>query len=305
MTERTGATYDAVIVGGGFAGLSAALQLGRARLTVAVVDAGSPRNRFASHAHGVLALDGVSGSEILRRAREQILAYPTVTLISGQVVDARGAIEDFEVELADGAKLTGRRLLLAGGMRDVLPDIPGVAERWGSSALHCPWCHGYEVGGGPIGVLGRGEMAGHYALMVSNWGDATVFLQPDAALSADEERLLTERGVALERTPIAHLEGSAPGLEAAVLTDGRRLPIKALFVGASVEPTNGLAADLGCAFTDTPVGRVVTVDPVQQTSISGVFAAGDLARAASNITWSITDGMAAGHAIFRSIKFSH
>lgn len=305
MTGGAASSFDVVVIGGSFAGLSAALQLGRARLRVAVIDAGSPRNRFASHAHGVLALDGVPGSEILSRARAQMRTYPTVTLIEGTATGARADGEEFIVSLKVGSDLRARRLLLSGGVRDVLPDIPGVAERWGKTALHCPWCHGYEVGGGPIGILGRGEMAGHYALMVSNWGEATVFLQSDATLSAEEIQHLGERGATIERIAIAHLEGPAPALEAAVLTDGRRVPLRALFVGSSVEPSDGLAVQLGCAFVDTPVGRVVEVDKMQQTSVAGVYAAGDLARAAGNVTWAVTDGMAAGHAIFRSLKLPH
>lgn len=296
---------DVVIVGGSYAGLSAALQLVRARLSVTVIDAGRPRNRFASHAHGVFAMDGLPGADIMSRAREQIDRYPSVARVEGEAVAASRTEDGFIVALEDGRAFQGRRLLLAHGVRDVTPDIPGVAERWGKTALHCPWCHGYEIGGGSIGVLARGPMAGHYALMISNWGEATAFIADDPVLSSEEEQLLRARGVALERTPIAGLEGAGSDLEAAVLADGRRIPIKALFVGSSIEVGSDLASGLGCEFTDTPIGRILAVDALQQTSAPGVFAAGDLSRAAGNITWSITDGMNAGHSIFRSLRLEH
>lgn len=293
--------HDAVIIGGSYAGLSAALQLARARRRVLIIDDGRPRNRFAARAHGVLANDGRPGSEIAAAARAQIAAYPTVAFRQAEAVEVARIEHGFSVAFADGTRTQGRRLVLAHGVEDCPPDIPGVRERWGRTALHCPWCHGYEIGGGPIGVLGRGDHAVQYAAIVAEWGQATLFLDADRPLTHEEAHLLFRRGVTVESTPLERLEGEAPTLTGARLTDGRFIPLKALFVGAHVRVANAFAESLGCEMTDTPMGRVIKVDGMQQTTRPGVFAAGDVARAASNITLATADGMTAAHALFRSL----
>lgn len=292
--------HDAVVIGGSYAGLSAALQLVRARRRVLVIDDNRPRNRFAARAHGVLSNDGRPGAEIAAAARAQVAAYPTAAFRMAEAVDVSRIDGGFSVSFADGTKTLGRRLILAHGVEDVLPDIPGVKERWGRTALHCPWCHGYEIGGGPIGVLGRGDHAVAYATIVAEWGQVVLFMDP-AGLSQDDARVLARRGVTIEPTPIERLEGEAPTLTGARLTDGRFISLKAIFVGSSVRQSSGFAESLGCEMTDSPMGRIVKVDPQQQTSQPGVFAAGDLARPAGNITLATTDGMLAAHGAFRSL----
>ena len=293
--------HDAVIIGGSYAGLSAAMQVVRAGRRVLVIDDGRPRNRFAARAHGVLANDGRPGAEIAAAARAQVAAYPTAAFRMAEAVAVDRTEGGFSVAFADGTKTEGRRLLLAHGVEDVPADIPGVKERWGRTALHCPWCHGYEIGGGAIGVLGRGEHAVQYAATVAEWGDVTLFMDLDVGLSPEDAHLLYRRGVSIEPTPIERLEGEAPTLTGARLTDGRFVPLKAIFVGANVRVASPFAESLGCEMVDTPMGRVVKVDGMQQTTQPGVFAAGDLARAASNITLATSDGMMAAHALFRSL----
>ncbi|MBU2380363.1 MAG: NAD(P)/FAD-dependent oxidoreductase [Alphaproteobacteria bacterium] len=293
--------HDALILGGSYAGLSAAQQLVRARRRVLVIDDGRPRNRFAARAHGFLSQDGRPGAEIAAAARAQVAAYPTAAFRMAEAVEVERIEGGFSVAFADGTRTTGRRLLLSHGVEDVLPDIPGVQERWGRTALHCPWCHGYEIGGGPIGVLGRGDHAVQYAATVAEWGQVTLFMGLEVGLSPEDAHLLYRRGVTIETTPIERLEGDAPTLTGARLSDGRFVALKALFVGAQIQVGNPFAERLGCEMTDTPMGRVIKVDGMQQTTQPGVFAAGDLARAASNITLATSDGMIAGHALFRSL----
>lgn len=293
--------HDALILGGSYAGLSAALQLVRARRRVLVIDDGRPRNRFAARAHGVLANDGRPGADIAAAARAQVAAYPTAAFRMAEAVEVERIDDGFRIGFADGTKTTGRRLLLSHGVEDETPDIPGVKERWGRTALHCPWCHGYEIGGGPIGVLGRGEHAVQYAATVAEWGQATLFMGLEVGLSPEHAHLLYRRGVTIETTPIARLEGEAPTLTGARLADGRFVELKAIFVGANVRVASPFAERLGCEMNDTPMGRVIKVDGMQQTTQPGVFAAGDLARAASNITLATSDGMIAAHALFRSL----
>ncbi len=294
--------HDAIIVGGGFAGLAAALQLARARRKVLVLDAGLPRNRFAAHSHGVLGHDGKPGSQLLAEARQQLAVYPSAQMVGGTVTRAEARDGSFGVELDGGARwFTGRRLLLAGGVSDVLPDLPGLRERWGSSVFHCPYCHGYEVGGGPIGVLGVSAMAVHQALLLADWGDVTLFTQRSLPVSQEDAAALGRRRVRIEPVPVVALEGPAPVLDNVVLEDGRRVPLKALLVGTQVRMASPLAETLGCAFDETPLGAIVRTDAWKLSSVPGVYAAGDMARAPHSITFAMADGMSAGVGLHMSL----
>lgn len=294
--------YDAIIVGGSFAGLSAALQLARARRKVLVIDAGMPRNRFASESHGVLGHDGKPGAELLATAREQLLAYPTAKIFSGRVSRVDIGTAAFVVEAEEGMRwFTGRRLLLATGVSDVLPEIPGLRERWGQTVVHCPYCHGYEIGGGAVGVLGTGPMSVHQALMFADWGEVTLFTQGVVDVSAEERMQLAARKVRVEQGPIAELQGEAPALEGVLLQDGRRVAIKALLVGTQVRMASPLAETLGCAFEDSPFGPIVRIDAWGATSVNGVYAAGDMARVPHSITFATASGAAAGVRLHASL----
>ncbi|WP_411879250.1 NAD(P)/FAD-dependent oxidoreductase [Polaromonas sp. YR568] len=294
--------HDAIIVGGSFAGLSAALQLARARRKVLVIDAGLPRNRFASESHGVLGHDGKPGSQLLAEARQQLLAYPTAKVFSGRVSRVQTGEAGFVVEAEEGLRwFTGRRLLLATGVSDVLPGIPGLKARWGKTVVHCPYCHGYEIGGGAVGVLGTGPMSVHQAQMFADWGDVTLFTQGVVEVSPEEHGLLAARKVRVEPTPVAELEGAAPALDGVLLQDGRRVAIKALLVGTQVRMASPLAEALGCAFDDSPFGPIVRIDAWGTTSVAGVYAAGDMARVPHSITFATASGVAAGVRLHSSL----
>ncbi|MGK5080582.1 NAD(P)/FAD-dependent oxidoreductase [Janthinobacterium sp. HLX7-2] len=288
--------FDVIIIGGSFAGLSAALQLARTRRPIAIIDAGSPRNRFASHAHSVLAQDGKPGGTILAEARAQLVAYPNVTQFAGTVRQAEplpsGKIA-FTITLDDGRVLQGRRLILATGVRDLLPELPGVAERWGQTVLHCPYCHGYEIGGGNIGVLGRLPASVHQASLIADWGDVTLFTAGMEPLDDDAMKLLARRKVKLEHVAVTAIEGAAPAIDGARLADGRLVPLRALFLAAPVQQASGLAMQLGCALEEGMMGPIVQVDAMKMTSVPGVHAAGDAARAMANITFAMADGVMA------------
>lgn len=294
--------YDAIIVGGSFAGLSAALQLARARRRVLVLDAGQPRNRFASAAHGVLGHDGKAPGDFLREAREQLLAYPTASVFQCRATRAERKDGDFVVEADDGARwFTGRRLLLASGVTDVLPELPGLAERWGQSAIHCPYCHGYEIGGGAVGVLGRAAMSVHQALLLADWGDVTLFTQGRVELGEEERAQLARRKVKIEPVPVEALEGDAPALSHARLADGRRVALKAMLLAPEIRPSSTLAAELGCEFDESPIGPFLRTDAFKLTTVPGVYAAGDHARAMHNITFASADGTLAGVGLHQSL----
>ncbi|MGE8674650.1 MAG: NAD(P)/FAD-dependent oxidoreductase, partial [Achromobacter kerstersii] len=266
--------YDAIIVGGSFAGLSAAMQLARARRRILLIDGGLPRNRYAAHSHGFLGQDGKAPYEIVREAREQLAQYPTVKFLDGQAVKAREDAGLLRVSIENGQEVQGKRLILATGLRDELPALAGLQERWGLTVLHCPYCHGYEVAGSPLGVMAAHPLSAHQAMLLPDWGPTTYFTQGEFEPDAEQAALLEKRGVRIERTPIVELMGTAPALDAVKLADGRRMAIHALFVASKTHMASPLAMQLGCAFNDGPLGPLIRVDELRQTSIPNVYAAG-------------------------------
>ncbi|EKS9799028.1 MULTISPECIES: NAD(P)/FAD-dependent oxidoreductase [Burkholderia] len=294
--------HEVIVIGGSFAGLSAAMQLARARRRVLVIDAGQPRNRFAAHAHGFFGQDGKPPAAIVEEAAAQLAAYPTVQRIAGDVRAAeRDADGRFHVTLADGSRASADRLILATGIRDELPALPGLAERWGVSVLHCPYCHGYEVSGQRLGVLATHPLSVHQAILIPDWGPATWFTQGVVEANEEEAALLDARGVRIERSPVVEILGDAPRIDALRLADGQVVPIDALFVGARTAMASDLAQQLGCAFDDGPLGPVVRVDAMKQTSVAGVFAAGDASTPMTNATFASASGVMAGVAAHRSL----
>ncbi len=295
--------FDAVIVGGSYAGLSAAMQLGRARRKVCIVDAGKPRNRFSDASHGFFGQDGAAPAAMIDQAREQVLAYPTVTFVSDMALVARREDAHFVVGLASGNELKAQRMLLAHGVEDHLPDLPGLEERWGHSVIHCPYCHGYEFAGQQLGVLYSVPASLHQALLIPDWGPTTLFL--NGAEMPDEESLqaLDRRGVAIEPEAIAQLEGDAPAIDGVELADGRCLPLDALYIAPRTHFCS-LAEQLGCEFEEGPTGWFIRTDEWKLTSEPGVYAAGDAAQPAGNATLATAAGALAGGALHHSLIFA-
>lgn len=292
---------DVIVVGGSFAGLSAAMQLARARRSVLVIDAGRPRNRFAHAAHGFFGQDGKTPAEIRSVASAQLAAYPTVEQRLGEATDASGSPDGFEVAFADGGVERARRLILASGIVDELPPIPGLDERWGVSVLHCPYCHGYEVRDRPLGVLANHVHASQQAILVSDWGPTTLFTQGVFEPEPADAALLAARGVAVERTPVAEALGRGRELDAVRLADGRTVGVAALFTAPRVRMASPLADRLGCAFEAGMVGPYIRVDDWKATSVAGVFAAGDAASPMHSATFASAAGAMAGVAAHRSL----
>jgi len=292
--------FDAIVVGGSFAGISAALQLARARRRVAVIDAGRRRNRFAATSHSFLGQDGRAPGDIIADARQQLLAYPTVEWRDGEAGSAAGEAGGFSVETAGGSALEARRLILATGVSDELPEIPGLAERWGRSVFHCPYCHGYELGGGEVGVLAVSPLSMHHALMLPDWGRTTFFL--NGAFEPDEQQLaaLERRGVSVEREPIERIGGEHADVE---LRDGRVVRLAGLFTVTRTKPSSPLAEQLGCALEDGPIGPFVRTDGFKETSVPGVFASGDAARAMGSVAFAVADGAMSGASVHQSLIF--
>ncbi|MGF1626985.1 MAG: NAD(P)/FAD-dependent oxidoreductase [Alphaproteobacteria bacterium] len=293
--------FDAIVVGGSYAGLSAAMQLARARRRVLVVDAGLPRNRFAEAGHGFLGQDGRAPAAIIADAVRQLRAYPTVAFRQGEAVEARAAAGGFAVVLADGGAVQGTRLVLATGLRDELPPIAGMEERWGRTVLHCPYCHGYEVGDRPLGVIANHPMSAHQAMLIPDWGPTTYFTQGAYEPDAEQAAKLVARGVRIERSPVVELLGTAPALEAVRLADGRTVEVAAVFTAPRIHMASPLAERLGCGLEAGPMGAYLTVDDWKQTTVAGVYAAGDAASPVHNATLAAAAGVLAGVGAHQSL----
>jgi thioredoxin reductase len=295
--------HDAIIIGGSVAGLSAALYIARARRSVCIIDTGSPRNRFAAHSHGFFAQDGSEPGAMLATARSQVAAYPTAAFIDEEAIRAAREPEGFSVKLATGEVLESTKLVLAFGISDELPAIPGLAERWGRSVLHCPYCHGFEFSGQRLGVLNVSPMSIHQAMLIAEWGPTTFYL--NGASPPDDASLarLRKRGVAIEPAPVRALHGEGAQLSAIELIDGRTSGVAALYLGPRTRLNSEIAHQLGCELEEGPFGRIIRTDPQKMTTVPGVYAAGDITRGAHNLTWASADGVTAAMAVHRALIF--
>jgi thioredoxin reductase len=295
--------HDAIIIGGSFAGLSAATYIARGRRSVCIVDTGSPRNRFAPHSHGFFTHDGSEPGTMLATARSQVDKYSTATFIDAAAASATRESDGFSVRLATGDVLESTKLVLAFGISDQLPAIPGLAERWGRSVLHCPYCHGYEFSGRRLGVLRVSDLSAQQAMLIAEWGPTTFYL--NGAPEPDDATLLElrRRGVSVDPTPIRGLQGRNDQLSAIEFTDGRTSPVDALYLGAPTRLNSDIAQQLGCELTEGRFGPVVRTDDSRMTTVPGVYAAGDIVRDAHTLTWASADGVTAGLAVHRSLVF--
>lgn len=284
-------SYDVVIIGGGAAGLSAALVLGRARRRVAVVDAGSPRNKPAAHMQGFLSRDGMPPAELLAVGRAEVTGYG-VELIDDQVASIEPG---FEIRLARGPTRSARRILVATGVGDELPDIPGVRERWGRDLLHCPYCHGWEVRDQPLGVLGTHSAAGLHAQLVRQWSDDVVFFAHTQDVTDDEQRAFDARGIRVEHGEVSRLVVEDDELTGVELADGRVIPRRAVFVRpGNVPHPDGLLPGLGC---ELDAAGFAVVDGTGRTTVDGVWAAGNVVDPRAQVITAAGQGSAAAIAI--------
>lgn len=303
MDKTTDKTWDVIVIGGGAAGLSAALLLGRARRQVLVVDAGSPRNRFAAHMHGVLGNEGVDPADLLTRGREEVAAYG-VEVRPGQVDRVDQASEDdagtaaITVTLDDGTRLPARALVVATGMTDQLPDVPGLAERWGTSVLHCPYCHGWEVRGQRLGLLATSPMDLHRAQLIRQWSDdLTVFTAGVGQLEPDLEARLRSRGITLVDSPVVEVLGEGESITGVRTDDGAVVELDAIFTGGEPQPHEAFLADLELDRTDNPMGSFLAVDPMGRTSAERIWAVGNVTNPGATVPMSIGAGALTGGAV--------
>lgn len=278
------ATDDVVVVGGGPAGLNGALLLARSRRSVLVVDAGRPRNAVASGVHGLLGHDGVEVAELLARGRAEVERYGG-RIVRDEVVSLTGREGDLAVTLRGGAVVRARRVLLATGLVDELPDVPGIAERWGRDVLHCVYCHGWEVRDRRVGVLGSGPEAAHQALMFRQLTDTVVYLRNGTDLGEEQAGELDACGIPVHEPPVARLEIEGDRLAGVRLVDETRIALDALAISPRSAPHGDLLASLGLEQIDDPtgLGAALDVDGTGRTSVPGVWAAGNVTDAAAQV----------------------
>ena len=299
MTRSRGSEYDVVVVGGGAAGLSAALTLARSRRSVVVVDAGEPRNAPADGVHGFLTRDGLPPRELTSIGRREVVGYGGEVL-DGRVTAATRDGDRFAVALADGQVLRARRLLVTTGLVDELPDVPGLRERWGRDVLHCPYCHGWEVRDEAVGVLATGPFTMHQALLFRQLtDDVTVLVHaPGAADLLDAERLAA-RDVRVATGPVASLLVEDDRLVGVRLADGDTVPLHALVVAPRFVARSVVLAQLGVAAAPHPSGIAehVPADPTGRTTAPGVWVAGNVTDPSATVVTAAAAGFTAAAGI--------
>jgi thioredoxin reductase len=287
-------TFDVAIVGGGAAGLSAALVLSRARRRVVVIDAGAPRNAPATHMHGYLSRDGMPPSELLSLGRDEVARYGGA-VVEGSVTDVvPDGSHGFWVLLAGGRRIHARRLLVTTGLTDELPDVPGLADRWARDVLHCPYCHGHEVRDQRLGVVGGSPGAVRYAQIVRQWTHDLVYFTPPGLLTAAERSGLVARAIGVVEGTIERLVVEDDRLRGALMADGNIVPRDTLFVPPRFVPRSRLLAHLGCGTDDD---GWTTTDGTGRTSVAGVWAAGNVVDPRAQVITAAGAGSAAAIAI--------
>ena len=297
-------TWDCIVVGAGAAGLSAALALGRARRRTLVIDSQLPSNRFAHGIGGLLGQDGRPPAEFYAAGREELAAYPSVELRTGEV--ARGTREDgrFVLDLADGSAETARRVLLATSMEYRHADVPGIAERWGRSVFHCPFCHGWEVRERPLGVLDRGASGAQRALLLRAWSDdVTLFTDGPAELEPDDAGRLRSAGVTVDERAVAELRGPGEELTGVAFADGSEGACGGLLVPVALHQRSALADELGAAAAEPGhvAADALVVDAKYATTVPGLSAAGDLTVPMPSVANAIASGATAAAMIVHGL----
>lgn len=269
MSDRI---YDAIIVGGSYAGLSAALALGRSLRNVLVIDSGKPCNRFTPHSHNFLTRDSQTPQEIATKARQDVEQYKTVTFYEGVATTARIENGAFVVGTED-REHKARKLIMASGLKDIMPEIEGFEQCWGKSVIHCPYCHGYEYAHEPTAILGNGDNGYHYAELISNWTkNLTLFTNGASTFTNDQLAKIKKHQITIIESPIKsiqHIDGLVNGV---ITTDGRSFPVKAIYNRPDQVQHSDIPKMLGCEFNEA---GLIKVDDSRKTSVPGVFACGD------------------------------
>jgi thioredoxin reductase len=283
---------DVVVVGGGAAGLSAGLMLARARRRVTVVDAGAPRNAPADGVHALLGLDGVSPAELLARGRAEVTGYGG-EVIAGEVGDVAPAPEGFTIKMTNGAGLHARRLLIATGLVDELPETPGLRERWGREVIHCPYCHGWEVRDKLIGVLATGptgSMSVHQALLFRQWTGDLRYFSNGREPSEEEQAKLAAVGIPVIPGDVTRLEAGGEHALGVRLEGGRVVEVDVVAVASRMVARAGAFSGIGIETAEHPMGSYIAADQAGRTAVPGVWVAGNATDLSAQVSAASADG---------------
>lgn len=294
-------TFDVIIIGGSYSGLSAGLALGRSLRSVLIIDSGKPCNRQTPHSHNFLTQDGQTPAAIAAVGRQQVEKYETVKFFSGLATGGRKTSEGFEIQTDSGRNFTARKLIFASGIRDIMPAIDGFAECWGISVIHCPYCHGYEVRNQPTGILGNGEYAYEFSSFILNWTkDLTVFTNGPTMLSKEQSAKLKAHNVRVVETEIQNLEHTNGYLDRIIFKDGTSIGVNALYARPAFEQHCSIPEMLGCEFTEE---GYIKIDSFQKATVPGVFACGDNTTRMRSVANAVSMGTLAATVVNKEIIF--
>jgi len=283
---------DVVIIGGSYAGLSAGMALGRSLRRVLIIDNGLPCNRQTPHSHNFLTQDGETPANIAQKAKEQVLAYDTVGFLPDTVIRVEKETSGFHIQTASGTNLYCKKLIFATGLKDIMPAIPGFADCWGISAIHCPYCHGYEVRNTKTGILANGEFALHYAQLVSNLSkDITLFTNGKADFTPEQLEKIERHHIRIIEKEIAIFDHHNGHIEQVVFTDGTSYTLETIYNRPAFVQHCSLPVDLGCELTEQ---GLLKTDAMQQTTVEHVFACGDNCSMMRSVAYAVATGNIAG-----------
>jgi len=284
--------FEVIIIGGSYAGLSAAMTLGRSMRKVLILDSGDPCNRKVIHSHNFLTHDGVAPAEIAAIARQEVLAYPTIKLKDAKAVKATQQSDFFTIENESGETFTAKKLLFTTGVFDIMPVIPGFAECWGKSIAHCPYCHGYEIRNTNIGILSNGDMAFEFCKMINHWSKSlTLFTNGASTLTYEQENKIRLHNIPVVENEIVLIEHEQGLIQNIIFKDGNSYMIEGLFTKVPFKQKTHLPEAIGCTITKD---SFIAVDDFQRTNIKGVYAAGDNATMFRSVSAAVAAGTKAG-----------
>lgn len=284
--------FEIIIIGGSYSGLAAGMALGRAMRKVLIIDSGKPCNRQTPHSHNFLTNDGKTPQEISGIAKEEVRAYSTVSFLDDTVTHAQKTANGFEVQTQTGETLSAGKLIFATGIKDLMPHIPGVAECWGISVLHCPYCHGYEVRHQKTGILANGDTAYELASLISNWTkDLTVYTNGESTLTSEQTAKLSKHNIKIAPKGIASLEHNSGYLQNIVFRDGSKSPVKAMYARLPFEQNSTVPQALGCELTHD---GYLQIDAAYRTTVEGIYACGDNTTRLRTVANSVSMGTTAG-----------
>ncbi|MGN7705928.1 NAD(P)/FAD-dependent oxidoreductase [Chryseobacterium sp. 22543] len=291
--------FDVIIIGGSYSGLSAGMSLGRSLRNVLIIDNGKPCNRQTPHSHNFVTHDGKTPGEIANLAKKDVEKYNTVRFYNGTVIKTVKITGGFRIETSSGEKFHAKKLILASGVKDVMPDIPGFAECWGISVIHCPYCHGYEVKNEITGILSNGEMAYEFSKLIFNLTkNLTLFTNGKAVLTNEQTEKLKQNKIMLNEDEIEEIKHENGSIQKIIFKNGKEVSLQALYAKIPFEQNLNVSDDLGCELTEQ---GFIKVDMMQKTNVPGVFACGDNVTMMRSVANAVAQGNFAGAVVNKEL----